>query len=178
MPNTGRSLGICFGRGGPPMKVLGALRATRLACLSRATTAWSKEAASGAIFQSSDMILRPHRRASAQTQPVTLQGPAEHLDTRHQMQIRLLNLPSSIAERSTEQTSLGQALVRPASADQRSRIPESAARQSGPSTKPHKFPLSRFPRRVSPRRKSRRDAILGKSLCKCLVLNHFSQGRG
>ena len=141
MPNTGRSLGICFGRGGPPMKVLGALRATRLACLSRATTAWSKEAASGAIFQSSDMILRPHRRASAQTQPVTLQGPAEHLDTRHQMQIRLLNLPSSIAERSTEQTSLGQALVRPASADQRSRIPESAARQSGPSTKAHKFPL-------------------------------------
>ena len=26
-------------------------------------------------------------------------------------------------------------------------------------------------------RKSRRDAILGKSLCKCLVLNHFSQDR-
>jgi hypothetical protein len=137
------------------MKVLGALRATRLACLSRAKTAWSKEAASGAIFQSSDMT---HRRASAQTQAVTLQGPAEHLDTRHQMRTGSLDLLSPIAERSTEPTSLGLALVRPASADRRSRSLESAGRQSGPSTKPHKFPLwSVFaPTRIAAPKKSPR----------------------
>ena len=123
-------------------------------------------------------ILPAHRQALVKTPAAALQGPVGRLDTSHQTRIRTSDLPRSIAERSTELMSSGRASVRPASAGRRIRLPESAARQSGPSTQPHKFPFGRSsPRRVSPRGKSRRDAILGKSLCKCLILNHFSQDR-
>ena len=132
----GRSLGLSFGRGGPPMKVLGALRATRSACLSRATThrARKRPAARSASARKqscrrTDGLWRKHQRRPCKDR-------RSICDTRHQMQIRSSDLPRSIAERSTEPTSFGLALVCPASADRRSRSLESAARQSGPSTKP------------------------------------------
>jgi hypothetical protein len=69
------------------VKVPVGLRATQLACLSSAPTAWSKAAASGTIFQLSYMILPPQRRALAQTQVVAVQGLAFQLGVHRQMQI-------------------------------------------------------------------------------------------
>jgi len=80
-------LGISFGRGGPPMKALGALRATRSACLSSATKARSKRAASDTMFLPSSTNLPSHQRALAQTQVVAVQGLAFQLGVRRQMQI-------------------------------------------------------------------------------------------